>query len=91
MLNLQHWIKTITKQMNALVENIKSWFERQAFGVCDWWGERLNIPSSNIRIFFIYTSFLTIGSPLIVYLVMAFWMKLGKMIAKKKRGSVWDL
>lgn len=77
--------------MIPLAENIKSWFERQAFGVCEWWGERWQIPSSNIRIFFIYASFLTVGSPIIIYLVMAFWMKLGKMIAKKKRGSVWDL
>ena len=77
--------------MNDLVEKIKSWFERQAFGVCEWWGERLQIPSSNIRIFFIYASFLTIGSPLIIYLAMAFWMKLRKMMGAKRRGSVWDL
>jgi len=49
--------------MNTLVDSIKTWFEKQAFGVCEWWGEKLSIRSSNIRMFFIYTSFLTIGSP----------------------------
>lgn len=77
--------------MNRLYEAIKAWFERQAFGVCEWWGELLGIRSSNIRIFFIYTSFLTIGSPVILYLVMAFWKKLGTMVMEQKRGSVWDL
>ena len=77
--------------MKKLVDLIKTWFERQAFGVCEWWGEWLNIKSSNIRLFFIYTSFLAVGSPFILYLIMAFWMRLGKMISQKRRGSVWDL
>lgn len=77
--------------MNRLVEYIKARFEQQAFGVCEWWGDKLGIPSANIRIFFVYTSFLTVGSPLIVYLVMAFWKKLGTMVNEQKRGSVWDL
>ncbi len=77
--------------MNKVVENIKAWFERQAFGVCEWWGEILHIKSSNIRLFFIYSSFLTVGSPIIIYLIMAFWMRLRNMISKRRRGSVWDL
>ncbi|MBL7924777.1 MAG: PspC family transcriptional regulator [Bacteroidia bacterium] len=73
------------------MENIKSWFERQAFGVCDWWGEKLSIPSANIRMYFIYASFLTVGSPIILYLSMAFLKKLRTMMTEQKRGSVWDL
>ncbi len=76
--------------MNNLTEKIKTYFERQAFGVCEWWGEKLKIRSANIRLFFIYTSFLTIGSPLIIYLVMAFLLNLRNMV-KSKRGSIWDL
>ena len=72
------------------VEDIKTWFERQAYGVCDWWGEKLHIRSSNIRLFFIYASFLTIGSPVIIYMAMAFVLNLRNMV-KKQRGSVWDL
>ena len=58
-----------------MIEQIKAIFERHAFGVCSWWGERLGLHSSNIRLFFIYTSFITIGSPLIFYLIMAFILK----------------
>lgn len=76
--------------MNDLIEKIKTFFERQAFGVCEWWGEKLKIKSTNIRLFFIYTSFLTIGSPLIIYLSMAFVLNLRNMV-RSKRGSVWDL
>lgn len=77
--------------MQNIVEGIKSWFERQAFGVCEWWGEKLRIRSADIRIFFIYTSFLTVGSPIIIYMIMAFLKKLKNLIAEQKRGSVWDL
>jgi phage shock protein PspC (stress-responsive transcriptional regulator) len=72
------------------VDPVKTWFERQAFGVCDWWGEKLRIRSRNIRLFFIYASFLTIGSPVIIYMAMAFILNLRNM-TRKQRGSVWDL
>jgi len=76
--------------MNSLVDSIKTWFEKQAFGICEWWGEKLHIKSSNIRMFFIYTSFLTIGSPLIIYLIMGFVMNLRKLM-RRQRGSIWDM
>lgn len=88
MCNLWHW-KTNTIQMN-LVDNIKNYFEQQAFGVCDWWGEKLNVDSNSIRVYFIYLSFLTLGSPLVVYLVMAFVLE-NKQWFKPKKQSVWDL
>jgi phage shock protein PspC (stress-responsive transcriptional regulator) len=76
--------------VNDFVEKIKTFFERQAFGVCEWWGEKFEIKSANIRLFFIYTSFLAIGSPLIIYLVMAFVLNLRKMV-KSTRGNIWDM
>jgi phage shock protein PspC (stress-responsive transcriptional regulator) len=81
----------VGQYMNRLVEYIKARFEQQAFGVCDWWGDKLGIPSADIRIFFVYASFLTIGSPFIIYLIMAFWKKLLSMSGEPKRSSVWDL
>lgn len=76
--------------MEKIVDSIKSFFERQAFGICEFWGERFKIKSANIRLFFIYTSFLTAGSPVIIYLVLGFWMRLKKLVWKQ-RGGVWDL
>lgn len=77
--------------MIQVAETIKAWSERQAFGVCEWWGEILGIPSSSIRLFFIYTTFLTVGSPVVLYLVMAFWKRTGMLFYDQKRTRVWDL
>jgi phage shock protein C len=73
-----------------LIQTIKDYFERQAFGVCTWLGARLKMRSSNIRLFFIYTSFITAGSPIIIYMILAFWLKM-KNYVFSKRTSVWDL
>lgn len=72
-----------------LIFKIFSFFERQAFGVCTWWGAKLNIKTRHIRLFFIYASFIAIGSPLIIYLAMAFLLNLRNYT--RKRSSVWDL
>jgi phage shock protein PspC (stress-responsive transcriptional regulator) len=72
------------------VQAIKDFFEKRAFGVCTWLGSVLKMRSSNIRLFFIYISFLTVGSPIIIYMVLAFWVKM-KNYVFGKRSSVWDL
>jgi phage shock protein C len=75
-----------------MIENIISYFEKQAFGVCSWWGEKLGVSSSKIRLFFIYLSFFTAGSPIIIYLGMAFILEHKELLKfKKKRLSIWDL
>lgn len=78
--------------MQEMTQKIVDYFERQAFGVCEWWGKRLGIETRKVRISFIYVSFATLGSPLIVYLFMAF-IKENKHYFKPgaKRPSVWDI
>ena len=73
-----------------LVQHVRNYFEKQAFGVWSAIGEKLQMRTSVIRLFFIYASFLTIGSPLIVYMILAFWLKM-KSYVRNKRTSVWDL
>jgi phage shock protein C len=73
-----------------LVQFIRDYFEKQAFGVCSRIGEKLKMRTSVIRLFFIYASFLTIGSPLIIYMILAFWLKM-KSYVRSSRSSVWDL
>ena len=51
-----------------MVERVINWFEQQAFGVCEWLGQKLGIASTNVRMYFIYLSFFTFGSPVIIYL-----------------------
>lgn len=73
-----------------MVDNFKFLVEANAFGVCERIGERLKMPVKNIRLFFIYASCMTIGSPIIIYMILAFWMKM-KDYVHSSRTTVWDL
>lgn len=68
----------------------KNIIETQAFGVCSKLGDKMGLSTKRIRLFFLYTSFLTLGSPIIIYMVLAFWMNMRKY-AREKRTAVWDL
>lgn len=74
-----------------MVKKIQAYFEKQAFGVCSWWGEKLQLKSSKIRMSFIYLSFLTFGSPLVIYLIMAFVLEHKEYFKFKRRKSVWEI
>ena len=66
------------------MRKIQNFFETQTFGVCTRLGEKLDIPISSIRIFFIYASFLTFGSPVIIYLGLAWIINLRKHLRRRK-------
>lgn len=72
------------------MQRLQSFFEKQAFGVCTFLGEKLGIATGSIRLYFIYLSFLTFGSPVIVYLIMAFLLDIHKHL-RRKRSSIWDI
>lgn len=74
--------------MNRLTDQIQGFFESYAFGVCTRLGEKLGVATSSIRLFFIYASFITFGSPIIVYLSLAFIMNMRKHL--RKRNPIWD-
>jgi phage shock protein C len=77
-----------------MIQSIRYWFESRAFGVCTWWGERLGIKTTRIRMYFIYLSFFTFGSPIIFYFIMVFILEhktTFRSLIGKKRPSVWDL
>ena len=61
-----------------MISFFKDIVERSAFGVCAFIGERLGLSSGRIRMYFIYTSFVALGSPILIYLVMAFWLNIKK-------------
>jgi len=67
-------------------KKIQQFFEERAFGVCARLGEKLGIATSAIRMFFVYASFLTFGSPVIIYLMLAFIMNIRKHL--RRRNSV---
>ena len=72
------------------MKKLQFFLESQAFGVCTAIGEKLGFTTSSIRFSFIYLSFLTFGSPVIVYLILAFWMNLRKNL-RRERSTVWDV
>ena len=65
--------------------------ENQIFGVCAELGEKLNFPASSIRKYFIYVTFMTFGSPIILYLVLAFWMDLHQHWRRHNSPTIWEL
>jgi len=75
-----------------MIRNILAYFEKKTFGVCEWWGNKLGIKVGGIRLFFIYLSFLTFGSPLVIYLIMAFMLEHKKFFKfSRKKKSIWNL
>jgi phage shock protein PspC (stress-responsive transcriptional regulator) len=71
------------------LENFRSFVELQAFGVCSYLGEKFNIASSKIRLYFIYLSFFTFGSPIIIYFFILFWMNIKRYVFFSKRNPLW--
>jgi phage shock protein PspC (stress-responsive transcriptional regulator) len=70
-------------------EKFRTFIETNVFGVCAYLGEKFNIASSNIRLYFIYLSFFTFGSPIIIYFFIAFWMNVKQYITYGKRNPLW--
>jgi len=71
--------------MKHLLINWRNLLETQAFGVCSYLGDKMGIPIRHIRLFFVYTSFLTLGSPLFVYMTMAFVLNLRNYVRSSKK------
>ena len=70
-----------------------NWFryiiDKQAFGICSSFADYLNMKASSVRLFFIYSSFLTVGSPLLMYLILMFVFRFKNLI-NSKRSSIYD-
>ncbi len=76
-----------------MIDRIKTSVERQVFGVCAWWAGKLNVKTEQVRLSFIYLSFVTAGLHLVVYLVMAFVLAHREHIKRPigRRSTVWEL
>jgi phage shock protein PspC (stress-responsive transcriptional regulator) len=74
-----------------MLERFRNIIEVSVFGVCSFWGSKLGIETSRIRIFFIYISFLTLGSPIVIYLLMAFSLEYKRWFNSFKRRNIWHL
>ena len=70
------------------MNRLRTIIEPQIFGVCNAIGEKMGIASSRIRMWFIYISFLTFGSPLIIYMILAFWLNIKNYIYSARRNPM---
>jgi len=73
-----------------MFQRIVTFFEKQSFGVCTYLADKLNISISKIRLFFIYSSFLAVGFPIIFYVLAALVLDVRHYI-KKIRLRIWDV
>jgi hypothetical protein len=76
--------------MLNFVYSIRHFFEKHGFYVSSRFADRLGIRAKNVRLFFIYLSFATLGIGFAVYITMAFLLRL-KDLFYTKRSSVFDL
>ncbi|MEL7222071.1 MAG: PspC family transcriptional regulator [Bacteroidota bacterium] len=68
---------------------IKRKMERSAFGVCHYLGRKMGVASSRVRVYFIYLTFLTFGSPIVIYLFTAFWLNIRRYL-KRGKNMIWN-
>jgi len=73
-----------------MISFFRNILERNIFGVSSWWGKRLGIKSSFVRLFFIYSAFAN-AITILIYLVMIFLLKMRHHFKYKRRNSVFDL
>jgi hypothetical protein len=83
-------VKNKKKQKMSPILKLKYFFEKHGFHVSSRLADKLGMRASNVRIFFIYISFVTVGLGFGVYLTLAFWIRLKDLI-RGKRTSVFDL
>ena len=72
------------------MKNLLNFLEKQFFGVSAWWGDRIGVKASLIRMLFIYATF-TNAFTILIYLFMIFIYKIRYHFKYKKRKSVFDL
>tara|TARA_X000001036_G_C20239053_1_gene627223 strand:- start:389 stop:610 length:222 start_codon:yes stop_codon:yes gene_type:complete len=73
-----------------MINFFRSIFDKKIFGVSSWWGDKLGVKASFIRLFFIYATF-TNAITILIYLGMIFLLKVRYHFKYKKRKSVFDL
>ena len=68
------------------VNSVRHYFERHGYHVSSRLADRLGMRAQNVRLFFIYISFVTVGLSFGFYLTMAFLLKLKDMIYTKRNS-----
>ncbi|RYD68760.1 MAG: PspC family transcriptional regulator, partial [Sphingobacteriales bacterium] len=62
---------------------------QQSFGVSTYLASRLNMNTAKVRLFFIYSSFLAVGFPILFYFLAAVVLDI-RTYMKKMRLRIWE-
>lgn len=73
-----------------MMHTILHFFEKHGFFVASRLADKLGMRATNVRLFFVYISFITVGLGFGFYLTLAFLLRLKDMFYTK-RSSVFDL
>ncbi len=79
--------------MKRNLQKLIFFFELQSYGVCVWWARKLGINLFKVRLAFIYLTFIGLGSPILLYLIMA-WILEHKhyfQFKEKPKTTIWEL
>jgi phage shock protein C len=66
--------------MQIIENKVQPIVEKYSFGVCSYLAQKWRLDESKVRLYFIYSSFVTFGSPVIFYLFTAFWLNIKRYI-----------
>ncbi len=72
------------------IEEIRYFLAKNGFDVSTRLADKFGFRVQHVRLFFIYASFLTLGASFLIYLILAFALKV-KDFFHQKRPSVFDL
>ncbi|AEK23589.1 Conserved hypothetical protein [Capnocytophaga canimorsus Cc5] len=84
------WQNETQQQTNMQFSRFRFFLERYGFAVSSRLSERLGLRAKDVRLFFIYGTFATLGAWFGVYLLLAFLLRM-KDLFYAKRSSVFDL
>lgn len=73
-----------------MIQSILSFFEKQSFGVCSYLANKFRLSHAKVRMFFIYTSFLSVGAPIIFYFFAFLVLDIRKFVKSKRRVSIFE-
>ena len=70
-----------------MVPILKTWIEQSVFGVCTYLADKMGVATHRVRLYFIYVTCATLGSPILLYLMLAFWLNIRKYLNSDRRHS----
>lgn len=72
-----------------MFQRIVTFFEQRSFGVSAYLANKLDMSTAKVRLFFIYSSFLAVGFPILFYVLAAVVLDI-RSYMKRVRSKVWE-